>query len=167
MANPLSIPYQDDWVGSDRRLTRPARDFLTVLSQGVSVAPSRVQSVNLPVSTTTPVNDAIPTTDIPLPTVFAGLYRVTWYARITAAAITSSSLQVTIGWTDGGIPCSVTSAAITGNTTTTTGTASLLLRSDAATPITYATTYASNGANEMTYSLSVVLESIQTSGGVS
>src|SRR3990167_3174871 len=85
-----------------------------------------------------------------------GYYRVSVYARVTTAAVTSSSLTVTIAWTDGGIAVSKAAAAITGNTT-----ASeidpfvFLLRADQATAITYATTYASNGAGEMKYMLTV------------
>lgn len=165
MANPLSLPNQDQVVDKNGLMSREYRDFLSELSQSVSQAPSRIQSVNLPVSSTTPVSDSIPTTAIPVPSVFGGLYRVTYYARITTIGSVSSSLSVTISWTDGGVNCSNTCPALTANTTSSTLTGTVLLSSDAASPINYATTYASNGANEMQYRLSVVLESIQTSGG--
>lgn len=91
----------------------------------------------------------------------AGYYRVSVYARVMTAAVTSSSLTVTIDWTDGGIAVTKSAAAITGNTT-----ASeidpfvFLIRADQATAINYSTTYASNGAGEMQYRLTVVVESV-------
>jgi hypothetical protein len=90
----------------------------------------------------------------------AGLYRVTYAARITTAAVTSSSLTVTIAWTDGAVAQSQAGAAMTGNTTTTRQTASYLVRIDADSDLTYATTYASNGAGEMKYSLDIACERI-------
>lgn len=102
---------------------------------------------------------AIATTSIPTDgDLSAGLYRVTWYARITTAAGVSSSLTVSFGWTDGAISQTHSGAAITGNTTTTFQSGTLLLRTDAASPITYATTYASNAAGVMRYSLYITLE---------
>jgi hypothetical protein len=47
---------------------------------------------------------------------------------------------------------------LTGNTTDTVGSFTFMLRSDAASPISYSTTYASNAAGEMRYSLFIVLE---------
>lgn len=89
----------------------------------------------------------------------AGLYRITWYARITTVASVSSSLTVTIAWTDDAVSLSYAGAAITGNTITTTQTASILLETDANSPITYETTYATVGTT-MVYKLDVALEKI-------
>ena len=91
----------------------------------------------------------------------AGYYRVSVYARVTTADGVSSSLIVTIAWTDGGIAVSKASAAITGNTT-----ASeidpfvFLIRADQATAINYATTYVSNTPGTMVYRLTVVVETV-------
>jgi hypothetical protein len=87
-----------------------------------------------------------------------GLYRVTVYQRITTVASVNSSLATTISWTDGGVSCTFTGTALTGNTTDTVGSFTFMLRSDAASPISYSTTYASNAAGEMRYSLFIVLE---------
>jgi len=93
-----------------------------------------------------------------------GLYRLSYYARITRAASVSSSLTITLAWTDGGIAMSLAGTAITGNTTSSYQTSNILVRSDASTAITYATTYASNaasGVNSMQYSLDLSLEKIR------
>ena len=60
---------------------------------------------------------SIGSTGLTLPTLAAGTYRLTFYARITTAASVSSSLTVTFGWTDSTIALSASAAAITGNTT--------------------------------------------------
>lgn len=103
---------------------------------------------------------SITATAVPVPTLSAGLHRVSYTARITRAATSSSSLTVTLGWTDGGVACSYAGAAMTGNTTATTQSASVLVNVDAATTVTYATTYASSGATTMLYALSVTVESL-------
>jgi hypothetical protein len=90
----------------------------------------------------------------------AGLYRLTYYARITQAATTSSSLTVTLDWTDGVVNPSYSGAAITGNTTTTTQSGSQTFLVDARSAINYSTAYASVGATPMQYALSLYLEEL-------
>ncbi len=90
-----------------------------------------------------------------------GLYRASYHARITRAATTSSTLTVTLSWTDSGIAKSVAGAAITGNTTATVQSGVLLIRVDKGSAIRYATTYGSVGAVTMQYGLDVVLERIK------
>jgi len=111
------------------------------------------------VSTSTTQNAAIATTPL-LTTTAAGLYRVTWYLRITQAAGVSSSVTVTIAWTESAVALSYSGAAVTGNTTTTTQSDTKLIRADGATPITYATAYASNPASVMTYRLDLIVERV-------
>lgn len=98
------------------------------------------------------------TTLLPVPA--TGLYRVTYYARITRAATTSSSLTVTVRWTDGGVAMAQAFPAITGNTTATYQAESLLVQADQGTAITVETTYSSTGATTMQYALSARLEAI-------
>lgn len=105
-------------------------------------------------------NASIGTTPIPLPSLPSGLYRLTYYARITTAAGVSSSLIVTFSWTESGVSLSSSTGAITGNTITTVSSGTILIAADAATAISYATTYASNPAGVMTYRLNVVVEAI-------
>jgi len=91
----------------------------------------------------------------------AGIYKASYYARITTAAGVSSSLTLALGWTDGGVAITYTGAAITGNTTATYQQGSVILRSDAGSHVTYTTTYASNAAGVMKYSLDLYLQWIR------
>lgn len=90
----------------------------------------------------------------------AGTYRVSWYARITQAATVSSSLTVSIRWTDGGILNTLSGVPITGNTTATNQSGEALVNIDDGTTIDYAATYASVGATPMQYALTVVIEKV-------
>lgn len=133
-------------------------NFLTVLLQVLNQAPNRVGQQGL-----TAQDASLGATDLTSGGAGAGLYRVTYYARVTTAATVSSSLTVTIAFTDHGTAQSTSGAAITGNTTTTKQSGSFLLYSDAASPITVATTYASVGATAMVYQLYVTLEAMNAS----
>lgn len=104
---------------------------------------------------------SVGTSSLTLPALSRGIYRISWYVRITQAATVSSSLTVTIGWTETAITLTASGAAITGNTVTTTQSGSLLLVTDPSAPITYATTYVSVGATPMIYRLAVACELVQ------
>jgi hypothetical protein len=103
---------------------------------------------------------AITATAIPHGTLAPTVYRVSYTARITRAASTSSSLTVTIGWTDGAVAQTQGGAAMTGNATTTQQNGTMLVHVDKATSITYAAAYASSGGTTMQYSLYVLVEQI-------
>ena len=105
-------------------------------------------------------NAAIGATPIPLATVTAGRYRVSYFARITTPDGVSSSLTISIGFTDGGVACTQSGAAMTGNAVTTTQSGSIVVQSDANAPLTYAVLYASNTPGAMGYRLSVVCEQL-------
>lgn len=90
----------------------------------------------------------------------AGLYEVTWYARITQAATTSSSLTVTMGWTESGITLAKSFPAITGNTTGTVDSGTFMVRNDSNTLINYSTTYATVGATPMQFRIDLVLRQV-------
>jgi len=151
------LPTTDPLVDPQRqfRATRALVDWATALSGDVDTAPARLRTETLTGQTA-----SIGTTAIPVGSLAAGLYRVSWYARITRAATTSSSLTVTIGWVESGITLVSSGAALTGNTTGTVQSGSLLLRIDAGTPITYSTTYASSGGVTMEYRLDLVVEQV-------
>ena len=83
-------------------------------------------------------------------------------APSTRAATASSSLTITLSWTDTGVVMSQSGAAITGNLTTSGQTGSTLVYSSGASPITYATTYSSTGATTMVYKIGLVLEQVYT-----
>ena len=99
-------------------------------------------------------------TALPLASIPAGIYRVSYYARITTPATVSSSLIVTISHTDRTIALTQSASAITGNTITTTQFGTLVLRVDRNSPVSYSTTYASVGATPMAYALDLAIEQV-------
>lgn len=104
-------------------------------------------------------NASIGTTAMPTDgTLSAGLYRVTVYQEITVADGVSSSLQTSLSWTSNAGTKTKAGTAVTGNTTATTDSFSVLMHIDADTPISYTTTYASNTPGQMRYTLAIVLE---------
>jgi len=149
-----AFPVQDDLITDTRKLTMAWIQWFTTLTQTVSQAPAQAALVSL-----TAQNDAISTTAAAV-SVSAGLYRVTVYARITTPDAISNSLTITIGWTDGGITCSFSGAAMTGILPSTVQSFTFLVQADGATSVTYATAYASNTPNAMVYALSVLVEEI-------
>lgn len=104
---------------------------------------------------------SIATTDllVPVPAV-NGLYTFQWSTRVTIVDGVSSSIQPVLSWTWGGVVQTKTFTAITGNTTTTTGSETYQFRSDASAPVTYAVTYASNTPGVMHYDFYAVLANL-------
>ena len=113
-----------------------------------------------PSVTLTDQHASIAVTPLPLPILTGGTYRLSWTARITTAATTSSSLTITLGWVEDGIVLTASGAAITGNTTTTVQSGSIIVHADQGSALTYATTYASNPAGMMQYELSIIAEQL-------
>ncbi len=87
-----------------------------------------------------------------------GLYRVSFYQRKTIADGVNSSLTLTLGWVDGGIALTQAFPALATDTTSAFQTATIFVRCDAATDITYAEAYASNTPAKMAYDLDVQVE---------
>lgn len=104
--------------------------------------------------------DEIALTPFPLGNLVAGLWRVSYYMRVTTPATDSSSLTVTTTWTDGGVAQTSTAAAETGNLTTSHQFGTLFVRTDANTPVSLSVAYASVGAQVMIYDFEAVLESL-------
>jgi len=105
-------------------------------------------------------SNSIGTTPIPTDTLNEGLYRLTYYIRVASPAAVTSSLQVTLGWVDGAVACFQQFPAITGNTTGTLQSNTIMVRNDQGSPLTYAVQYASNVANQMKYNFYVMAERI-------
>lgn len=103
---------------------------------------------------------AIGVTSLTLPALNGGIYRVSWTARITQAATVSSSLTVSIGYTETALSLTQAGAAITGNTTTTVQSGVAIFQADPSAPITFSTAFASVGATPMLYRLSITCEQI-------
>lgn len=169
MANPLPPPLSDkianprsknakegDPDAQEGMCTDTWQRWFGEIVKSVNQAPNRIVA---PVSSTTQAA-AIGTTTLSPAQPAAGLYRVTWYARITTAAGVSSSLTVTVNYTDHGQAVSLVGTAITGNTVTTVQSLTAMFYSDELTAITYSTAYASNPASAMQYELYVVLEAM-------
>lgn len=128
--------------------------LLLLYPTGSSIVPSTTlgdPGSLAPVSLTT--QGAIITATNLVASATAGLYRVTYYAVITQAATTSSSLNVQIGWNDGTQAQTATSATNSTNTLGAFIATQVPLRSAAAQAITYATPgYLTSGATPMQYS---------------
>ena len=78
-------------------------------------------------------------------------YEVSYYIRKTAADGVSSSLTVTLSWTENGVAQTRAFAALTTDTTAANQSAVIPILADATTDITIAISYASNTPNAMTY----------------
>lgn len=93
------------------------------------------------------------------------LYKLSYYLRIVRPATVSSSVTVTIRWTDGGIAQSFTFAAVTGNTTDTVqNVPEILIRVDPGTEVTIETAYASVGAEDAAYDVVPAYEELTPTG---
>ena len=135
------------------RLTFLMRYWLLSLADRINATPEILASVKASTQAA-----SISATSFSILSVSPGLYRLSMSARISRAATTSSSLIVTFGWTSGGVSCTTASPAMTGNTTATVGSLTVLARVDEATAITYATTRATAGGTTMQYDLDVSCE---------
>ncbi len=142
-------------VDQDRRLMYPFYVYLRDNEQTALLGPTRIGT---PIALTGQ-NTSLSTTAVTSETITAGLYRVTYYARITSADLVSSSLTVSLAWDDGIVSCTHNFTAITGNTISTTGSESYMVRIDTP-PITFTTVYASNTPGAMQYALSLVIEAV-------
>lgn len=138
------------------QITVAFRKWLLTLTDALQVTPQRAGVVALQNQ-----NASIGATLLTLTAIPAGLYRVTFYARVTTAAGVTSSIALNLGWTESGIALAWAFGALTTNTTSTVGSDSFLLRSDGSpSGITYSATYASNPAGAMRYRLDVVVENV-------
>ena len=129
--------------------------YFTGVSVAVDEKPTRKAVVNRSLQ-----GASIASIALPLGTIPPGVWRVSYIARITRPATTSSSLEVTIRWTAGGVAQSRTGAAEIGNLTTTHQFGTLIIRVDASTPISFATTYGSVGGTSMLYQIDLVAEQL-------
>lgn len=117
------------------------------------------QSNNVANTPVTAQTAAITTTNAYV-TLAAGLYRVSYYMRKTAADGVSSSLAFTLGWTDNGVPVTYTNPALTLDSVVAVQSGSSVVYADANAAITFAVAYASNTPGKMTYNLYIVIESL-------
>jgi hypothetical protein len=149
------LPDSDPVVDADTRLITPVwyRYLSTAIVARLSGAPLVARMVTV-------ANHGASIGATSLSQGSFGLYRVSWVLRITQAATVSSQATVTIANTDAGVNVAQVAPAVTGNTTTTVQSGSVLVRADAATAITYAVAYTSVGATPMLYTISVAIEAV-------
>lgn len=138
------------------RVTDAWQDWLTRSTDTVNLATVRINSVELEDQ-----EASILSTDFSGGTLPDGLYEVIYTLRVTRAATTSSSIEVDVTWTEGGVAQTFGAAALTGNTTATRQSRTELIRLDGGSPINYSTTYATLGATSMRYSLDLVLRRVK------
>lgn len=138
-------------------VTKQWQDFFRYATAILNTAPQVIGDVNRTGLAASVAATVIATTFPTLPNarLLPGLYLVTTYARVTQAATTSSSLQVSVRFVDGGVTITRAGTAQTGNTTDTTDHNTWMVRVDTETEIRYLTTYASVGATPMTYRLDI------------
>lgn len=154
---PYDVPVSPETIDRDtgRKVRSPylAQEIIDWLLEQQGRTDTTAQQIGS-LTPLTAQGASIAATPIPMPDLSAGRYGVSYYARITRAGSVSSSLIVTIGWTDGGVSCTRATTALTTNTTASTVSGVVPLRSAANAPITIATTYADGGgATSMQYSL--------------
>ena len=136
-----------------------SKDYAISFQQSL-VPPVQASGTLLTPITLTGQAASIPLTPMPLPSLAPGPYRVSTYARVTVADAVSSSLTVTLGWTETGLALTHSFAAMTGNTTATVDSQTWLIEIDQASPISYATTYASGTPGAMHYRLTLIVEAL-------
>ncbi len=107
---------------------------------------SAVQAATAPVGIYTPTE--------------TGFYRVSINVRVTQVATTSSSVQVFVYWTAGGVIQTRSGTLLNGNTLTTQETFDVVMEADGATAIVVEATYASVGATPMQYRLAAFVEAM-------
>jgi hypothetical protein len=150
------VPFRSPMLeGVRETITREWVRYLQSIVDVLNLAARRLDSV-----AKTAQGASLSATALDTGTLNPGVYRVSYSARITRAASTSSSLTVTMGWTDGAVAQSQAGGALTGNTTTTQQNTTMFIHLDQSTSITYATTYASSGGTTMQYALYVVAEQV-------
>ena len=120
--------------------------------------------------TLTPTKAAIPATDTVLTDALAttvifttaqgGNYEVGYYIRKTVADGVSSSLTVTIGWTENGQALTRVFTALATDAVTANQSAVIPILADASSNITIAIAYASNTPNTMAYRYRAVLKQL-------
>lgn len=157
------LSYSYPVIQLDPRTGRPAPGYTISRDFGIYLNDALIKPVQTTVQRAIVVpltnqSASIGVTSFGLGALSAGMYRISYYAHITQAATTNSSLAVTFGWTDG-IALSHTFPSITGNSPGTTDAQTWPVHLTAG-PITYATTYGSTGATPMIYALYLQVETV-------
>lgn len=145
---PASTPLIESDPRSKRGPLYMASKWLTWLQDSLQLTVERA-SQRLLTKIMPTQSASIATTPFTLGTIAAGHYQVSFYARITTAAGVSGSVIPSIAWTENGVSCTHDFATLAQPSVT--ASEPFTFYSDAASPISYSTTYASNPAATMVY----------------
>lgn len=157
---------QENWVDAVKDpatgktsfpLSQEAINWLLPLTNSVNAAPQQVGNFIDLVG----VNAAIPPTDFSGGAIAAGLYLLSIWSRVETPDGASSSVQVTITYTSGGVVQTFVGTNVNGNTTTSKSQQSVPVWIDAGTSVTYETAYASGTPNAMEYALAIALQLVK------
>lgn len=148
-------PLQTELVESSRDLhiTKVWGTWLRSLVDRAQVAAVSIVSIGL-------ANHSASVSLATLIPLASGRYRVSYRFRVTTPAGVSSSLQVSVTTTEGGISCTQTGPAFTGNVTNQPQSGSVLVNADPSTPISYSIAYASNPGAALVFEADVVVEQL-------
>lgn len=157
---------QENWVDQVREpgtgkttypLSQEAINWLLPLTNSVNAAPQQIGDfIDL-----TNQTDAIPPTDFVGGDIVDGLYLLSIWSRVESPDAVSSSVQVTITYTSGGVIQTFVGDLVSGNLTTSKSQQTVPLWIDEGTSVTFETAYASNTPNTMAYALAIALQLIQ------
>ena len=143
--DPIAQPKRPQFEGrpdpQEGKITRQWLDYLISLGTAIVQSVSRIAEASI-----TDEDATISPVDVTTGLIAAGKYEFTYYASITREAGTSSSLEVTLDWTDRGNAKSYTGPAIVDGAVTDSQFGGGLIRVDGASPVRYSTVYASAGA---------------------
>ena len=143
-------------------VTRTWEYFFRWVQALLNVASQVIGSVELTAQAASIAATVIAATFPTLPNerLLPGVYRVSYYTRVTQAATTSSELTISIRWVDGAVTITQAGTLLNGNTTSTYQTGTFLIRVDSESSVSYLTTYASVGGTPMQYRLNIKLEAV-------
>ena len=162
--NPPQIappPLADPWVDKNGApLTDIVNWFLITLLPAVARSPS-IANVDTPPLEQTGLNASLGATDLNLGSLTDGRYRVTVYLRITTPAGVSSSVTPFVNFTDDGVACTMTGAALTANAANQPLSHVFQMDVQAPGPIQVGTTYVSNPAGAAIYKITATAERVQ------
>lgn len=150
------FPYREALVGENGMVSDRWRIYFRDLDLAQAASQTVVVS---PVSLVGQVASIV-ATPIPTGALAQGLYEVKTFMRITTPGGVTSDLTVRIGFTNGGVACSIPGALLASNTTASVQSNSWPIVIDASSPITYSTVRNSNPAGDMVYTLTVSLTQI-------
>lgn len=142
-------------INTDKTMAYPFYVYFRNQEGTIDQGPTRIGD---PISLTGQAA-SIGTTPVTSETLTAGLYRLTYYIRITTADGVSSSVRLNMAWVDGSATCTHSFLDVTGDTTGTTESETRMVDISAP-PITFTVTYVSNTPGAMQYKLLIALESV-------